>query len=99
AGVLKYGIDDIRPILERASARETTMRVALGAVAKKLLAEFGITIRSQVLQIGTAHATPADLADPVVVARLEASSVRVADDDSEQRLRTAIDEAKERHDT
>jgi chorismate synthase len=99
AGVLKYGLEDIRPILERASARETTMRVAFGAVAKKLLGAFNIVVRSQVLQIGTAHATPGDLADPAVIERIEASSVRVADDASEARLRGAIDAAKERHDT
>lgn len=99
AGVLKYSQDDIRPVLERASARETTMRVALGAIAKKLLAEFGISIRSQVLQIGAATATPGDLADPDVVARVEESSVRVSDPASEERLRAAIDAAKERRDT
>jgi chorismate synthase len=99
AGVLKYGIDDIRPILERASARETTMRVALGAVAKKLLAEFDIVVRSQVLQVGTAHAAAGNLADLSVVERVEASSVRVADPGSEERLRAAIDAAKDRHDT
>jgi chorismate synthase len=75
------------------------MRVALGAIAKKLLAEFGVTIRSQVLQIGQAVASPGDLADPAVVAAVEASSVRVADEDSEARLRAAIDAAKERRDT
>ncbi len=99
AGLLKYGLDDIRPVLERASARETAMRVAIGAIAKRLLAEFGIVIRSQVLQIGTAKATPGDLSDPAVVERVEASSVRVADPESEERLRAAIDAAKERHDT
>ena len=52
AGVLKYGFADARSILERASARETAIRVALGAVCKILLAEFGITIRSKVLNIG-----------------------------------------------
>jgi chorismate synthase len=99
AGVLKYGFDDIRPINERASARETTMRVALGAIAKRLLAELGIRIRSQVLQIGQATATAGDLADEAVVERIEASSVRVADEASEARLRAAIDAAKERRDT
>jgi chorismate synthase len=99
AGVMKYGINDIRPILERASARETTMRVALGGIARRLLGEYGITIRSQVLRIGSAKATPGDLADPVVVERIEASSVRVADEASEARLRAAIDAAKELHDT
>lgn len=99
AGMLKFGIDDIRPILERASARETTMRVALGAVAKKLLAEFGVTVRSQVLQIGMERAKPGDLADPAIVDLIEASTVRVADAESEERLRAAVDAAKERHDT
>ena len=99
AGVMKYGLDDIRPILERASARETTMRVALGGIARRFLGEFGMTIRSQVLRIGSALATPGDLADATVVERVEASSVRVADESSEARLRAAIDEAKELRDT
>jgi len=99
AGVYKYGIDDIRPILERASARETTMRVALGAVAKQLLRQFEIVIRSQVLSIGEGRATPGDLTDPAVVESVENSSVRVADADSEARLRAVIDAAKDRRDT
>lgn len=52
AGSLKYGFDDIRNVLERASARETVMRVAVGAVCKKLLAKFGIEIASHTIQIG-----------------------------------------------
>ncbi|MCF7842717.1 MAG: chorismate synthase, partial [Lentisphaeria bacterium] len=52
AGALKYDTDDIRNILERASARETAMRVALGATAKRFLEELGIRITSQVVQIG-----------------------------------------------
>ena len=51
-GVLKYGLDDARDVLERASARETAIRVAMGAVCKILLAEFDITVRSKVLNIG-----------------------------------------------
>ena len=99
AGVHKYGIDDIRPILERASARETTMRVALGGVAKQLLRQFDIVIRSQVLQIGSAHAVPGELADPrggrpdrIILG----SGCRCGE---RGRLRAVIDEAKERHDT
>ncbi|MBL7961494.1 chorismate synthase [bacterium] len=53
AGILKFGFDDIRPVIERSSARETAMRVALGSVARKLLEEFGIAISSHVIQIGT----------------------------------------------
>lgn len=52
AGLLKYGFDNARPVLERASARETATRVAVGAVCKILLAEFDITINSEVLAIG-----------------------------------------------
>jgi len=52
AGVLKYGFSDIRNVLERASARETTVRVGLGAVCKILLAEFNITITSKAISVG-----------------------------------------------
>jgi chorismate synthase len=52
AGVLKYGFDDIRPVIERSSARETAMRVALGSIARKFLSRFGITIASHVVRIG-----------------------------------------------
>ncbi|MBI2942429.1 MAG: chorismate synthase [Chloroflexi bacterium] len=99
AGVMKYLLDDTRIVLERASARETAMRVAVGAVARRLLAEFGVSIRSQVLQIGPARAVPGDLADPAVVERVEASAVRAADPASEDRLRAAVDAAKARQDT
>jgi chorismate synthase len=53
AGVQKYGFTDVRNVLERASARETAARVACGALAKTLLAEFGVSVYSHVLQIGT----------------------------------------------
>jgi chorismate synthase len=52
AGVLKYGFKDARPVLERSSARETAMRVAIGAICKLLLAEFDISVLSKVLMIG-----------------------------------------------
>ena len=65
-GVLKYDREDARDILERASARETTARVAAGAVAKRLLAEFGVTIGSHVVHLGGIEAErpqemPADI--------------------------------------
>jgi chorismate synthase len=59
-GAIKYGYRDLRVALERASARETTMRVAAGAVARKLLAEFGIVIGGYVTQVGAVHATVPD---------------------------------------
>jgi len=55
AGVVKYGISDIRPIMERASARETAARVAVGAIAKRFLEELGITIHSHTVAIGECH--------------------------------------------
>jgi len=55
AGAVKYNTKDIRDILERSSARETAMRVALGAIAKKILSVFGITFGSYVIQIGSAR--------------------------------------------
>src|SRR6266853_1023704 len=54
-GAMKYGHRDIRNVLERSSARETTARVAVAGVAKRLLAEFGITILSHVTEIGGAR--------------------------------------------
>lgn len=57
AGVVKYGLGDVRNVLERASARETASRVAAGGLAKVFLRQFGITVRSHVLSIGTALAT------------------------------------------
>lgn len=56
AGVLKYGFDDVRNVLERASARETVMRVAAGAICKKFLSEFGVKIASHTVQIGNVNA-------------------------------------------
>jgi chorismate synthase len=55
AGAVKYDTHDMRNILERSSARETAMRAALGAIAKRFLSEFGIKIGSYVIQIGTQH--------------------------------------------
>ena len=57
AGVMKYGFDDIRNVLERSSARETTMRVALGTVCRKLLEDIGIFVGSHVTQIHHAKNT------------------------------------------
>src|SRR5271166_5414537 len=62
AGVLKYNLDDIRNVLERASARETTARVAIGGLARQVLEPFGVTTLGYVASIGSTEArTPADL--------------------------------------
>ncbi|HOJ76480.1 MAG TPA: chorismate synthase [Bacillota bacterium] len=99
AGALKYGHQDLRNILERASARETAMRVAVGAVARKLLGEFGIEVFSGVLQIGKAVATevPEDLA--VYRFNVANSPVATPDPAAAEAMINQIDQAKERGDS
>ncbi len=92
AGTQKYGFDDVRPILERSSARETAQRVAVGAVARALLREIGITIHSHVIAIGSVEANVPERIDWDAV---EASPVRVADRAAESRMTAEIDAAKE----
>ncbi len=99
AGAMKYGHRDIRNVLERSSARETTARVAVAGVAKKLLAEFGITILSHVTEIGGVHVGELDRPWEEVRRRAEASEVRCADPDAERAMLEAIDGAKAKGDT
>ena len=91
-GVTKYNLNDIRPILERASARETAARVAVGAVARKFLQEFDIEIRSHVLAIGGCRAMSGGSID---WEKVEASPVRCADAVAESQMIAAIDAARE----
>ena len=98
-GVLKYDRQDARDILERASARETTARVAAGAIAKTLLREFGITIGSHIVSMGDVVATVPDELPDDLNAAADASPVRTLDRDSEKRMMDAIDRAKETGDT
>src|SRR5688500_1995492 len=100
AGAIKYGHDDIRDVLERASARETAARVAAGSLARQLLGRFGVQIASHVSAIGDV-VLPADR----VVSFHEAQAVpddaplRCADDALQQRMMAFIDAAKEAGDT
>jgi chorismate synthase len=98
AGALKYGTSDLRNVLERASARETTARVAAGALAKSLLHEAGADVRSHVLRIGNAA-----VADRVVpweeLSGVDSSPVRCADAQAEQAMIAEIDRAKKDGDT
>ena len=100
AGAMKYGHHDIRNVLERSSARETTARVAVAGVAKRLLREFGITIISHVTEIGGVRIN-GDLSMPWddIRRRAESSEVRCADPDAERAIIEAIDAAKEKGDT
>src|SRR5881227_3878361 len=100
AGAMKYGHHDIRNVLERSSARETTARVAVAGVAKRLLAEFGITILSHVTEIGGVR-TSLDFEMPwdEVKQCAEASEVRCAHAETEAAIIAAIDDAKTKGDT
>jgi chorismate synthase len=91
-GMLKYGFDDARDVLERASARETAARVAIGAVAKALLARLGVGIVSHVVSIGTV-AAPADMPPPGPsdLDAIDASPVRCFDRDASEAMVNEID--------
>jgi chorismate synthase len=90
-GVIKYGFDDIRPIIERASARDTASRVAAGAVARRFLEEFSIEIHSYTAAIGGQRA---EVGDVINWEQIELSPVRCPDDRAEKAMLAAIDEAK-----
>ena len=99
AGAMKYGHRDIRNVLERSSARETTARVAVAGVAKRLLGEFGITILSHVSEIGGVRIGTLEIPWEEVRRRAEASEVRCADPAAEAAMIEAIDRAKAAGDT
>lgn len=99
AGALKYGMTDIRNILERSSARETAMRVAVGSVAKRLLEEFGIEVMSHVLSIGGVFAKVPKMSLRELKKRTEASELHCSDLDAEKRMMRKIDETKLAGDT
>ena len=96
AGMLKYGAEDARDVLERASARETAARVAAGGVAKLLLKEFAMQVRSYTRSIGSIEANVVGSISWQVV---EASPVRCPDPQSAAEMVKAIDAARERGDT
>jgi chorismate synthase len=95
AGLLKYDRDDARDILERASARETTARVAAGAVCRRLLACVGVSVGSHVVSLGGVDAAaPAELPGDLNAAA-DASAVRMLDADAEREVVARIDAAKQ----
>jgi chorismate synthase len=100
AGGIRYERDDLRDILERASARETAARVAAGAVARAVLARFGIEVSSHVTRIGAAGIDPAE---PVPFDRIRAlaadDDVRCVDPSTAAAMRAGIDDAKAKGDT
>ncbi|WP_431992903.1 chorismate synthase [Streptomyces albogriseolus] len=100
AGMQKYGFDEARPVLERASARETAARVALGAVARSYLKETtGVEIVSHVVQLASAKAPQGVYPVPADVARLDADPVRCLDADASKAMVAEIDQAHKDGDT
>ncbi|WP_091018033.1 MULTISPECIES: chorismate synthase [Paenibacillus] len=98
-GGLKYNLKDLRNVLERSSARETTVRVACGAIARQFLAEFGIKVAGRVLRIGEIEAPYQDLPIDELIAVTEASSVRVTDAETEKKMEAYIDQIKQEGDS
>jgi chorismate synthase len=100
AGMQKYGFDDARPVLERASARETAARVALGAVVQQFLTQaLGTRLVSHVVSIGQAEAPDGSWPAPDDVGRLDADPVRCLDPDASAAMVAEIDAAHRDGDT
>jgi chorismate synthase len=99
AGMVKYGMDDARPVLERASARETAARVAVGALAKLFLAAFDVAVGSYVIEIGGVIARVPDLPPEELCALAEASDVRCPDEQAATGMRAVIDAARQAGDS
>jgi chorismate synthase len=102
-GAVKYGYGDLRLGLERSSARETTMRVAVGAAAKKLLAEFGILVQGYVASIGGVQANLPEPTDAATYRQrfeaAEASEVRCPDETASTAMKQAIFDCMQAKDT
>ena len=99
SGGQKFGARDLRNVLERASARETTSRVACGAVAKQLLATFGAEVRSHVIQLGGIPEKPLEVTFNQIAAIPEDAPLRCADTAVQQQMIAAIDQKREAGDT
>ena len=98
-GVLKYRHSDIRNILERASARDTVSRTAVGSFCKQLLAPFGIKVMGYIRSIGKVEARNEGLTYEEIFARSDESPVRVADKEAEDKMIALIEDCKKKGDT
>lgn len=98
-GMQKYGFDEARPVLERASARETATRVALGALAQKFLEELGIRLVTHTVAIGTALNSSTELPGPKDVAALDENPVRCFDKEASEAMVAEIDDCHSTGDT
>jgi chorismate synthase len=98
-GMQKYGFGEARPVLERASARETAARVALGAAAKALLGQVGVAVLSHVVRLGPVATRSRAVPAPGDLEEIDASPVRCLDGEAEGRMAAAVDAAKAAGDT
>ena len=98
-GVIKYGYSDIRPTLERASARETAARVAVGAVCKQLLSQFNVVVGGWVISIGGIEAQLDDISLEKRLEMAEMSPVRCPDERASERMMTRIEQIMKEGDT
>jgi chorismate synthase len=99
AGALKYGFDDVRNVLERASARETAARVTAGALCKAFLAVLGVGVLSHVVRIGTVAARRSATPTLEDLGTIDASPVRCADADAGRAMVAEIDRARKAKDS
>lgn len=99
AGAIKYDFEDTRDVLERASARDTAARVAVGAICKKFLREFGIVFYSRVIQIGRVRDRKEWQPTPDDYSLIESSPLRCLDREKGEQMKELIDQAKTRGDT
>ncbi|MFN6963282.1 MAG: chorismate synthase [Pyrinomonadaceae bacterium] len=99
AGGQKFQTRDLRDILERASARETAARVAAGAIAKQLLAAFGVEIKSHVIKLGSVPAEPLEKSWEEIAAITPDAPLACADKEIEMQMVELVDRAKENGDT
>ncbi len=99
AGGQKFGARDLRDILERASARETAARVACGAIAKQLLENFGVVIKSHVVKLGSVPENPLEKTFEEISQISEDSPLRCADKEIEEQMYRLVDKAKADGDT
>ncbi len=90
SGMLKYGLDDARDVLERASARETAARVAAGTLAKLLLGQVGVDVLSHIVQLGPERCDVDTLPDIEQLAQVDESEVRCADEEASARMVAAV---------
>ena len=98
-GAIKYGFDDVRNVLERASARETAARVAAGAFCKAFLAALGVVVLSHVVQIGTVRARRRRPPGPQEQEAVDASPVRCADPEASAAMTAEIDRRRKAKDS